>query len=113
MISRINRGRRYPIDWDDMAAEARYLTTACLQLRADSAARRRQEETTKVMAAYRRRYDPAVGCPTGWREIALGHIHSAGIADQYAEFYRGLVAEGNGLLWNTGEEPTNADNVEQ
>jgi hypothetical protein len=91
-ITRANRGRRYPIAQDGMVAEARYLTTACLQLRANSGARRCQEETAKALAAYRRRHNPAVGCPTGWRQIALGHIHSAGIADQYAEYYRDLVA---------------------
>lgn len=91
MITRANRGRRYPIDRDGMAAEARYLTTACLQLRADTAVRRCQEETAKAIDAYRRRHEPATGCPTGWRQIALGRIHSAGIADQHAEFYRSLV----------------------
>ena len=74
-----------------MAAEARYLTTASLQLRADSAVCRCREETAKAIDAYSKRHEPTGGCPTGWRQIALNRIHSAGIADQYAEFYRGLV----------------------
>lgn len=86
------RGRRYPIDKGKLAREARYLTTAILTLRADSAGHRYEEETTKAIAAFHRRHEPTTGVPTGWREIAFGRIHSAGIAYQHAEFYRYLVA---------------------
>ena len=93
MITRANRGRRYPIVWDKVAEEAQYLTTACLKLRARREVCRYQEQTAKALAAFRKRHEPTLGCPTGWRRIALGRIHSAGIADQYAEFYRVLISD--------------------
>ena len=91
MTTRANRGRRYPIDRSHATLEAKYLTTDVIQLRADSNIRRCREETVKAVSAYQKRNDPSLGCPTGWRQIAFQHIHSAGIADQYATIWRELL----------------------
>lgn len=92
MITRANRGRRYPIDGSQMAKEARYLTTAILQMRADHAERRYKYAAAKAFAAFRKRHDVSVGIPPSWRDIARNRIHSAGIAEQHAEFYRSMIA---------------------
>ncbi len=91
MITRTNRGRRFPINWPKAIVEAEYLSTEILEQRADNAFRRYREEMTKAFSAFRHRHKPSVGIPPSWRDIARNRIHSAGIAEQYAMFYRRLA----------------------
>jgi len=90
-FTRTNRGRRYPIGRSHAILEAWFLSTEVIQLRADNSIRRCRKETIKAVSAYQKRHNTTLGCPNGWRQIAFQHIHSAGIADQYAKLWVELL----------------------